>query len=220
MKIACPACYRRKIPGRWRREGVVELAETADISPSYAVKLLKDLVRAGWVKGGERGYLLTQPRELSYDLFFLLTSTASGPSVLVKEWGALAHHLLKGKTLDILTDDCPSESALGSRLAAGFILANLGDAASLERMVVAPHKDLERLRLDRFRHWPILQNGPGWPGLRCEAGLLRWLILQTAENSPGHAVLPHQSRFRRDRCYLSLRGIAFAAFLTLASKES
>ena len=49
---------------RRRTWGVVELAEAADIAPSYAVKLLQDLVRAGWVKGVERGYLLTQPREL------------------------------------------------------------------------------------------------------------------------------------------------------------
>jgi hypothetical protein len=89
----------------------------------------------------DRAYGEGRPRDLpkagkhAYDLFFLLTSTASGPSALAKEWGALAHHLLKGKTLDILTDDFASESALGSRLAAGFIRANLGDAAGLEQMV-------------------------------------------------------------------------------------
>ena len=89
----------------------------------------------------DRAYGQGRPRDLpkagkhAYDLFFLLTSTSSGPAALVKEWGALAHHLLKGKTLDILTDDFASESALGSRLAAGFIRANLGDAAGLEQMV-------------------------------------------------------------------------------------
>jgi len=71
----------------------------------------------------------------AYDLFFLLTSTTNGPAELVKEWRALAHHLLKGKTLDILTDDFASESTLGSRLAAGFIRANFGDSAGLEQMV-------------------------------------------------------------------------------------
>jgi hypothetical protein len=71
----------------------------------------------------------------AYDLFFLMTSYTGGPAALVKEWGGLAHHLLKGKTLDILTDDFASESALGSRLAAGFIRANLGDSVGLEQMV-------------------------------------------------------------------------------------
>src|SRR5438552_4052109 len=49
---------------RRRTWGVVELAETAGIAPSYAVKLIKDLVRAGWVKSAARGYLLSNPREL------------------------------------------------------------------------------------------------------------------------------------------------------------
>ncbi len=39
------------------------------------------------------------------------------------------------KTLDLLTDDFASESALGSRLPAGFIRSNLGDAAGLEQRV-------------------------------------------------------------------------------------
>jgi hypothetical protein len=43
---------------------VVELAEAASVAPSYAVKLLQDLVRAGWVKKADRGYALVQPREL------------------------------------------------------------------------------------------------------------------------------------------------------------
>ena len=89
----------------------------------------------------DRAYGQGRPRDLpkagkhAYDLFFLLTSTASGPSALAKEWGALAHHLLKGKPLDILTDDFASESSLGSRLAGGFIRANLGGATGLEQMV-------------------------------------------------------------------------------------
>lgn len=44
--------------------GVVELAETAGIAPSYAVKILQNLLRAGWVKAVENGYALSQPREL------------------------------------------------------------------------------------------------------------------------------------------------------------
>ncbi len=49
---------------RRKRWGVVELAEAAGIAPSYAVKILQNLVRAGWVKSVERGYALSQPREL------------------------------------------------------------------------------------------------------------------------------------------------------------
>ncbi|MGH9024118.1 MAG: type IV toxin-antitoxin system AbiEi family antitoxin [Acidimicrobiia bacterium] len=44
--------------------GVVELAEAAGIAPSYAVKIVQNLVRAGWVKAVENGYSLSQPREL------------------------------------------------------------------------------------------------------------------------------------------------------------
>lgn len=78
---------------------------------------------------------LSKAGKHAYDMFFLLTSYANGPGALVKEWRALAHHLLKGKTLDILTDDFASESTLGPRLAAGFIRANQGDSVGLERMV-------------------------------------------------------------------------------------
>lgn len=89
----------------------------------------------------DRGYGQGRPVDYpkagkhAYDLFFLMTSYTGGPAALVKEWGGLAYHLLKGKTLDILTDDFADESALGSRLAAGFIRANLGGSAGLEQMV-------------------------------------------------------------------------------------
>jgi hypothetical protein len=49
---------------RRRTWGVVDLAKTAGIAPSYAVKILQNLVRVGWVKAAENGYALTQPREL------------------------------------------------------------------------------------------------------------------------------------------------------------
>jgi len=49
---------------RRRVWGVVELAAAAGIAPSYAVKILQSLVRAGWAKALERGYALSQPREL------------------------------------------------------------------------------------------------------------------------------------------------------------
>lgn len=71
----------------------------------------------------------------AYDLFYLMTSYTVGPAALVKEWKGMAHHLLKRKTMEILTDDFSDKSSLGPRLAAGFIRANLGDAAGLDEMV-------------------------------------------------------------------------------------
>ena len=71
----------------------------------------------------------------AYDLYFMATSYANGYAALVKQWGELAHYPLKRKTLEILSEDFASTSALGSRLAAGFIRANLGEFSGLEQMI-------------------------------------------------------------------------------------
>ena len=89
----------------------------------------------------DRGYGQGRPVDLAkagkhaYDIVCLATSYRAGVSALVAEWKALSHHLLKGKTLGILTDELSSAGALGPRLAAGFIRANTGPAAGVEDLV-------------------------------------------------------------------------------------
>jgi hypothetical protein len=71
----------------------------------------------------------------AYDLFYLVTSYAAGRASLVSEWRGLAHHHLKGKTLEILTDEFDRESSLGSTLAASFIRANGGESGGIAEMI-------------------------------------------------------------------------------------
>jgi hypothetical protein len=107
------------------------------IAVTSAPALIMAKARAFKDRAYGQGHQVDLPKagKHAYDMFFLLTSYTNGPGALVKDWRSLAHHLLKEKTLDILTDDFAGESALGSRLAAGFIRANHGKSSGLEQMV-------------------------------------------------------------------------------------